>query len=489
MRWTGRIQGVSLHACWIHTLLLLRLTATLPTAHAFCTVRDCSRQSNRLASSNLNDNNSNEAMEALQSLSEFHQGMWKGKTRSFSVTPDVAAGIVQRRESPVYTSSVQFQMDLKQRDFTLTETLEWQSTDKEGASSSSSRTISLGASNMDVDSVDASYSLDSTLPTFPSALMGTDKSPQFLVEHCIATSQNHRARCLAFYGVDDNLMRVVICDEERMPETETTNNASETNTAAAPWTARDLVELQSDVDRIVDKITGGPKEPPKTIEVIPTEEESTPLERLQESTAALNNNNDNEDGSKLVPHPMSLLELSSGVWLGDAIIRDVPSIAVSPLQKGAGGKGFGADSRREAPVSSTGGKERVPFASWSVGVQKVARRWMWNFGTEIRQVNDFGKAMGAEMAEALTRDLAGSVCVNEGLSRRLRPEERMAYIDWNEDNVGFLLGSYSIQVSIQSQMVYSRLMFRIIKRVAQLTVTLLFILSCHGICISTERVS
>ena len=133
---------------------------------------------------------------------------------------------------------------------------------------------------------------------------------------------------------------------------------------------------------------------------------------------------------------MSLLELSSGVWLGDSVIRDIPAVPISPLQRG---KGFGTSGK-------SSNAENIPFASWSQGVQKVTWRWMWNFGEEIRQVNEFGKALGASLADALRLDLAGSVCVNEGLSRRIPKEERMVYIDWTGDNVGFLVGSKSIQV-------------------------------------------
>jgi hypothetical protein len=74
---------------------------------------------------------------------------------------------------------------------------------------------------------------------------------------------------------------------------------------------------------------------------------------------------------------------------------------------------------------------------------------MWNFGDEIRQVIDWGKAMGAEAFPPYvtsTKSLAGIVCVNEGLSRRIPKHDRMVYVDWDGDNVGFLLGSYAVQV-------------------------------------------
>jgi hypothetical protein len=71
---------------------------------------------------------------------------------------------------------------------------------------------------------------------------------------------------------------------------------------------------------------------------------------------------------------------------------------------------------------------------------------MWNFGQEIRQVNDVGKSMGAEVVSTLASSLAGNVCVNEGLSRRIPKDDRMVYIAWSGDDVGFLLESFAIQV-------------------------------------------
>jgi len=55
--------------------------------------------------------------------------------------------------------------------------------------------------------------------------------------------------------------------------------------------------------------------------------------------------------------------------------------------------------------------------------------------------------MGAPLAPPLRSSLAGAVCVNEGLSRRIPKEECMVYVDWEGDNVGFLVGSVAIQVS------------------------------------------
>ena len=362
-----------------------------------------------------------QALDALRSLADFHDGQWQGQTKSFQVTADVAAGIVQRRTSPKYKVSVKLGLDVANRDFTLSETMTWD--DKV-----SSRKISLQSSNVDVDAVDGSYSLDQTLPDLPADLMGTTKLPQFLVEHCLAVSDDCRARCWAMYGVDGSLIRVVVGCEERVKQTSAGNDAT---ASSQGLTVADFLEIQSDVDRLVDNITGGSSE--DFISMSSTIPEKR-LEQLTERTGKSESCNGDID---LTLHSASLLEMSAGVWLGDVIIRDHPTVALSREQRG---QGFGTTPKSRSERVSTG------FAEWSVGVQKIAWRWMWNFGEEIRQVNDAGKSMGAELVPGLASSLVGTVCVNEGLSRRIPKEDRMVYVDWNGDDVGFLVESFSIQL-------------------------------------------
>jgi hypothetical protein len=160
---------------------------------------------------------SDQAVETLHSLVDYHEGRWKGKATSFTVTADTAAGIVARRTSPDYTVSVKFGLHGKSRDYTLTETIEWIEPGNGAKVSMKRRKLSLSNSNMDVDSVDASYSLDSTLPDFPGSLAGTEKLLHFGIEHCIARSDNERSRCFAFYGSDEQLVRILVCEEQRIP--------------------------------------------------------------------------------------------------------------------------------------------------------------------------------------------------------------------------------------------------------------------------------
>jgi hypothetical protein len=227
------------------------------------------------------------------------------------------------------------------------------------------------------------------------------------------------------------LQRVVVCDETKtLPQRQAPKNDS-------VFTAADLLEMQNDVDRLVDKITGeSSSAAAKT-----TDSDLRPEDYIIPGIGAAGGNigkipPPDEGTQKLALHDVSLLEVSSGVWLGDVIIRDHPGVASSPIERG---RGFGETS--PSPQSSPS-----EFGDWEVGVQKIAWRWMWNFGEEMRQIVDVGKAMGAQLAACMSGSLSGSVCVNESLSRRIAKDERMVYLDLNNDLVGFVTGPVSIQL-------------------------------------------
>jgi hypothetical protein len=417
----------------------------------------------RMFSSDNNADAEDTAEEAVQSLANFHVGSWRGTAQSFGVSADVAAGILLRRKSLPYTVDV-----------TLTskhawqETMEWMPNDTSDTSTipePSVRSINFAASNMDVDAVDASYSLDVTLPDISSTLVGSDQLQQFLVEHCIAVSDNHRSRLLALYSAtDQSLLRVVVCEETRMvPVNKNENeNTKDVTASDSKLTMAELVEMQADVDQLVDKIVGQVQQPPEgsndSLSASKSASESSTADLISSlsSSASLSSpqhqqkqplmqpySSDDENANGLLPHTISLLELSSGLWLGDAMVRDMSS-SLSASSSSASGKGFGGSSSSSTSAASTS-KQSAAFGSWSVGVQKVAWRWMWNFGEEIRQIIDAGKTMGTAMV-VHSPSTAGSVCVNESLSRRIKKEDRMVYVDWTGDNVGFLVGSVSIQV-------------------------------------------
>jgi hypothetical protein len=435
-------------------------------------------------------------LSAIRSLADYHEGEWKGRARSFTVTPDVAAGIVQRKLSPEYTVLVNLsssgssidpstkkatpQAELVTSAISLSETVSWddklslRSIPLFTSSGSQQQVYSVG--DLDVDDVDASYSLDLTKPTdFPSILSGLSgkngdhtKRIQFVVEHCIAVGEDHRCRCFAIYGEDESLLRVVIADEKRIERTYDSAGigndeiGSKTN---GMLTIQDMIEMESDVDRLVDKISAKMDQP--STKNLPLSQQNTPgdndvddsndenddvsysaptassrLDMLGKSIADSNA----ESAQALTPYDMSLLEVTNGVWLGDMIIRETPNVAASPTAKSRG-KGFGQkpSSSSSTPPLSISDPTRS-FSEWDAGVQKVAWRWMWNFEEEIRQVVDAGKALGTSMDGFMKKSLAGNVCVDESFSRRKPKDERMVYIDWGQDSVGFLLGPFSVQL-------------------------------------------
>jgi hypothetical protein len=387
-----------------------------------------------------------QGVEALRSLVDFHEGRWKGKARSFSVVPDTAAGIVQRKTSPEYEISVKFGGKGNRNDYSLTETFSWD----EGKIKP--RSLLLSECNLDVDVVDASYSLDVSLPDLPSDIVGTDELSQFAIEHCISASEDKRMRCFVLYCMDQKLQRVVVCEETRVVAEDTSNIQTQLQSASqspgSQLTVKDLLEMENDVDRLVDKITLNMKTGADTSSTSPKEPSSKSnqgqvqlaaeslFEKLGQSMSSSDDNS-----RKLTLHDLSLLELSSGVWLGDAIVRNNPQVPDGTISQRSG-SGFGAEASLASSKPTKQG-----FASWSVGVQKLAWRLMWNFGEEIRQVVDAGKALGDNLAACLMQSTGGSVCVNESLSRRMAKEDRMVYIDWAASNsVGFLVGPVYLYV-------------------------------------------
>ena len=493
---------------WIFASMIL----TAKTSSAFLQQTQLSTQHNRyhntrqlLDMSSIDDDE--QATAAIRSLVDFHEGKWKGTSNSFSVTPDVAAGIVQRKLSSSTTSSSEYFVSVKLSMMTttdgdgdgdgdpqrqrqqppkiaLSETISWDDNEKVVI-----RLLPLQDCDFDIDSVDGSYSLDTTTitttssgatqnnkNTLPTVLSGTDKVCEFLIEHCIATGENRRMRCFALYGTDEALIRVVISNEERVVVTKGDDDNSvgmngstssfdddmtQSNDNGKAFTAKDLLEMQNDVDRLVDKIvsqmdnSNGDENGTSTRSSSSIEDDtsssdtngsssfmkdeddfSSRLGRLGDSVSS------SEGTQELELHDVSLLEISSGVWLGDAIIRDTPDAAASPMERN---KGFGKTPSVEVP--SWKSKVSRALGGWTVGVQKIAFRWMWNFGEEIRQVVDVGKALGSPIENSITKSLAGNVCLDESLSRRIPKDERMVYIDWSQqDAVGFLLGPCSVQV-------------------------------------------
>jgi hypothetical protein len=465
-------------------------------------------------SSSSSSEHSAQVQEALQSLGDFHQGSWKGKTTSFTVTADVAAGIVQKKTFPEYQVDVKLSYnDDDDGKLCLSEIYSWQ--DQQDDLFASTRSISIADSSIDIDAVDASYSLhqygstsindkdkepesqrkqqQQQQYTLPADLIGTTKVAVFTIEHALAVNDDERVRLWALYGEKQELIRIVVAEETRRATTPSIMEGTTASTSlTTTTTTADLLELKTDVDRIVDTIAGQIRMPTvsSTANDVKDNKDTTNnnnnnsnspaakksseqdrfLQRSQgswtvssSSKSAAKNSKDDRAGPPLVRYPMSLLELTSGDWLGDSIIRDFPTVPgqlSSTTAQSSRGKGFGSNTTPPPTISNNNNKP-PPFASWAIGVQKVGREWLWDFGDAIRENNMAGKSMGALMEPSMSQSMAGVVCENQSLSRRIPKEERMVYIDWNKDNqVGFLMGSVSMQVcsiAIVAYFIYSML--------------------------------
>ena len=307
----------------------------------------------------------NQSKDALRILVDFHEGTWAGMAISFSVTNDLSAGIRMRKVSPEYKSTIKVGLDLNKQDYIMTETLEWENKMKR-------RQLSLIETSMDVDTVDGSYSLDTSLPDLPEDLIGTKKILQFGIQHCVAVNDDARIRAFAFYGIDQSLARIVVCQEERVLEG--------TN--------------------------------PLTMET----------NRVDSSPSSVT----------LFPVPINILELTSGVWLGDMILRE-PAAYQEP-------KGFARVSVNRSPKAKK-------FASWSIGVQKVALQWKWDMDESIQKLISVGKPLGLCLPKEMAIPISGVIGQDESLPSRIPKEQRMVYMDWmGGEQVGFIINNVALQV-------------------------------------------
>lgn len=135
--------------------------------------------------------------------------------------------------------------------------------------------------------------------------------------------------------------------------------------------------------------------------------------------------------------PMNLLELTSGAWLGNMVVRE-PASYEEP-------RGFGSgDLSRK--------KRRKQFGKWSMGVQRIAYQWNWDFEDSIQKNISVGKALGLGLPEEMSSSISGTICENEGFKTNIPKEERLTYVDWMGGNqVGIFLNNVSMQVSFLSK--------------------------------------
>ena len=360
------------------------------------------------------------------------------------------------------------------------------------------RSIQLGA-NVDVDSVDGSYSLDSTisastppsaddeddtpLPLLPPSLLnGVDPSAiQYIVEHTLAVSDTQRCRCFFLFGsIDDSrnesnddkptmndddfailAARTAAENDKRKRDTEkdqSTNNdrsyvliglilAEETKVMPTPKTAT--------IRKSLLKSEKGSEEVSTPLDFLEikgqNDKEEDRMDRLMKSIENHNKKVMEEQGDvgtsdhtalEMQLYNIGMFGLTSGVWLGDAFIRE--GIVPSKLKQGYA-KGFGdkLDSK-----SNDDGDEADRFATWLLGVQKCSMQFNWDYSQSIAQIYNWGKCMGTatSLSSMVNVKSEGLLVMNEARRMKKREEQRVVFDYEGGSYVAGLIGSSYFRV-------------------------------------------
>ena len=350
--------------------------------------------------------------ETFDEFAKFHEAKWRASQIS---TLEISSDQVFLNFKPIdYTTNVQTSAN----GLEVIETFQWSN-----STQVSRRTLDLTNSAIDIDSVDASYSLDASLPHWsdlPFNIVGSAASIKFGMEFCIATSHDSRVRSFVLYNLNDELSRITVCEEHRVANDSTTNNNININ---------DIDEAKQDVDRFVNRLLGDnplppPPPPPQTPITADTPVEQR-MAQLQQALAGKSaSSSSSATQTTLQPAPMSLFGLVSGVWLGDVIVRN---------HLVRDNKGFASSGKNG-------------FAEWITGVQKVALQWKWDFDQRILQRLTAGRSMGL----ALNSQVYRGTLVSSDLARGKSAMERLTHLDFEMGQyVAFLLGSTYIKVPRQ----------------------------------------
>lgn len=404
---------------------------------------------------------------------------------TYTVSMDPAAGIKKGRISNSYKSSVKIDMgDLmsnnrREKGLRLVESFQFDQSTLPFV-----RSIPLGA-NVDVDSVDSSYSLDimqphayttedeeyTPLPLLPTSLLtGIDPtSVEFVVEHTLAVSDVQRSRCFLLYGsINDT-------NENNKPTLDDDDFAILAARTAAENAKRKRVNDQSVKDDRSYRLIGiilaeetkemptlattdenrksllkrdkeSKSDAPSPLDFLEIkgqnyDEEEDKMERLMKSLQS-HNKKVAEEGigagaktsSEMQLYNVGLFGLTYGVWLGDAFIREsIPS----KLQR-ASSKGFGRKDE-----SKNDGEDEDRFATWSIGVQKLTMQFVWDYGTSIAQNYIYGRCMGTATSLSSMANIKseGLIVVNESRRMKKREEQRVV-LDYDGGNyIAGLIGS------------------------------------------------
>ena len=396
------------------------------------------------------DELSQQKSESLRSMSEFHDGTWI--CDDGAISSDISGGSIMR--SPPFKTSISTRLGLAENGETLklVETMSWKQI--EGDSDDDTffgRYGSLGAL-ADVDSIDGSYSLHSTMNgsksgqtsiALPESISGVAKPEErvtSVIESCLVATQTSRVRCFMIYGKSGFSSDI---EEEDNTDTDTDTDG---NSVPEQRLLRVVIsherKLQQD-DALDDFIQGTVSKMDK------------PEDRLSSAMSG-----SNEDLGENIKYPINMMTLSLGPWLGDVIVRDRSFNSLLPTtKKGNTPIGFGVPKKSPKRNSN----DESGFGEWVLGVQKLAITFKYDFDCNVRQCMDYGKSMGV-YEKGWPRQSSG-VIYDDRMSRRIKPEDRSMYIDYdNGAYCGFVLGSVYLKVRNKFGSLLSSLFFLVTKQ-------------------------
>ncbi|KAL7444215.1 hypothetical protein ACHAXH_007226 [Discostella pseudostelligera] len=363
------------------------------------------------------------------------------------------------------------------------------------------RSIPLGE-NVDVDAVDGSYSFDVALstdtrnpspmvPLLPPSLLGNNvgrgasddpMSVKFLVEHTIAVSETERCRCFLLYGdasnngrgggsvgddltvpdedMDEDDYAIVAAkralsgkkDKSESGETEKSYRllsvilAEETKVLPA---GQQSSELNSQLigSSNSSEAASASSSPLNLLEL----NQSTGDGQMDQLIQSLQKHNDrvmnsiaaSTGGGTMERFSLGMFGLTSGVWLGDTFIRENIPLSLQRARESRSGRNKGFDLKNKQSDSGSGIDEDR-FATWSLGVQKVALRFEWDYSDSISQSYTYGKVIGTATSLSSMANIKtdGIIVVNESRPTKKREERRVIFDMDGGAYVSGLLGSY-----------------------------------------------
>jgi hypothetical protein len=156
-----------------------------------------------------------------------------------------------------------------------------------------------------------------------------------------------------------------------------------------------------------------------------------------------------EKSTNIERHPLGMFGLVSGVWLGDAFVREAipPSLSRARALRDNRRRGFGKKNADAYPMvdrrddDDDGMIEVDRFAVWHLGVQKVALRFECDYRDGITQSYTYGRVMGTptSLKSMAIIKSDGVVVLNESKRASTKTRENRRVI-WDMDGGMYVAG-------------------------------------------------